>query len=187
MARSAGVNLREEHVHGDFHVRDNVTISYLDVLHFGRISFTFEGLNTYKLDFNGLDLKVTLFHEQVAIKALGEATVDRSNLARELKLWVILNVLYNVFGFDRILLGDVRSSMLGVNTVSRNCTVELSEARLHLTEHGSVTWSLNLHRDFVNDRKVNSDVGVDQGIRSCALEGEFKANGISGPNGTSSG
>ena len=111
---SAGVNLREEHVHRNLHVRDDIAISYLDVLHFCRVGFAFKGLNTHKLDFNRLNLEVTVFHEKVAIEALGEAAVDRSNLSRELELWVVFDVLDDVFWFDRVFLRNVRSAMLGV-------------------------------------------------------------------------
>jgi len=63
VASGTRIDLREEHVHRNLHVRDHVAISYLDVLHFGWVGLAFEGLNTDQLDFNGLDLKVTVLHE----------------------------------------------------------------------------------------------------------------------------
>ena len=77
--------------------------------------------------------------------------------------------------------------MLGIDTVSGNGAVELSKARLHLAIVGAVSRSFDLHRHFVNDRKVNSDVGVNEGVGGSALENKFKSNRISGSDGTSSG
>ena len=114
VASGARIDLREEHVHRNLHVRDHVPVSYLDVLHFGWVSLTFEGLNTDQLDFNGLDLEVTVLHEQVAIEALGKAAVDGRYLAKELKLSLVLHTLHHALRFDRVFVGDVGSTMFRV-------------------------------------------------------------------------
>ena len=58
LAGGTGVNFWEEHVAWDLGVWDAVTISHLDVLDLGCLSLAFEGLYTYELDFDRLDLQL---------------------------------------------------------------------------------------------------------------------------------
>lgn len=51
------VNLREQHVEWDLQAWNHISISNLNVLDLGGISFALESLNTYELDFYRLNLK----------------------------------------------------------------------------------------------------------------------------------
>ena len=48
----AAVDLREEHVARDLDIADAVSVSYLDVLHFGSVGFAFKCFNPDELDFH---------------------------------------------------------------------------------------------------------------------------------------
>ena len=72
----ARVNLGEEHIQGDLHVRNNVAVGHLDVLHFRSLNLSFKRLDSYQLNFYRLNMELGLLAQEEAIEGLVEVAID---------------------------------------------------------------------------------------------------------------
>ena len=82
----AGVNLWEEHVERDLHVRNDVSIGDLDILNFRGGNLAFKGLNSYELGFYRFNVQLGVLADEVAVERLVEITIDCGNFSFKLEL-----------------------------------------------------------------------------------------------------
>lgn len=171
MVRWTRIDLWEQHVQGYFQSWQHITIGNLDVLHFSRICLSFECLCAHKLHLNWFNLQLWLITDEVTLEWVSKATICWVNLSLELEFWKFLSWWCSQTLWRNQEVSWHKFAALGW-VLARTChsTVEFCFAIHSLSTNA---WH-NLESDFVNNRKVNTNISVNQWHSLVAFQLELE-------------
>ena len=161
--RGAGVRCWEKHVERNLKIGQHVSIGDLNVLNLRRIRLAFECLHANELNLNRLNLNFRLLKDEVPVERLIEAAIHGGDLAAEVEarhFALVFRVRQQRIWSNAVVLWLKAATELGEDAAARDSAIELVTGfkwlRLVLSLHG--------HIGLVNDREVNADVAVNQGV-----------------------
>ena len=156
--RSTRENLREKLIKRYLDVVNAITVSDLNVLHFGSLSFSFESFDPDELDFQRFDLKFGVTFDDVAFEWISESAVGTVDLAEELELWDSLSSRsFQTIITNRKLMVNKVFSILQLNSLSWTFAIEFLRGDSRL-----VMSIVVLDNHFEYDRELYADVRVQE-------------------------
>ena len=152
----AAEDLWEQHVHGYFKIRNDVTICNLDVLNFSCWSLAFERLDTDKLDFYWLDLDLWGLTDKISIKWFIIAAIYWGNLTAEVEFWHLW-FASELVRCDSEVLWHLSLSVGWIDSLTRHFAIEFRTA---LNGRLRCLLLVHVHRNLINDWEVDTHIWI---------------------------